>query len=70
MLDDRLKETEENDYTDNIYMSQSMSYNFDNKYLHFNDDSMQESTINVKTELADGDYEFIEDEVGRLRSHS
>lgn len=61
MLDDGYKETEMNSYIDNIYISQPMSFNFTNKHILLNDDSMQENIINVKTEPTDKDYDFTEE---------
>lgn len=61
MLDDGYKETEMNSYIDNVYTSQPMSFNFASKHILLNDDSLQQNIVNVKTEPADKDYEFIED---------
>lgn len=58
MLDDGYKETEMNSYIDNIYTSHPMSFNFANKYVVLNDDSMQDNVVSVKTEPADKDYDF------------
>ena len=63
MLDDGYKEIEMNSYIDNIYESQPMSFNFANKNILLNDDSIQENIVNVKTEPADKDYEFIEESI-------
>lgn len=61
MLDDGYDETEMNSYTDNVYMSQPMSFNFCNQSVLSNDDLMHESVINVKTEPADKDYDSIDE---------
>lgn len=56
MLDERFDETEASSYTDNIYVSQPMSFNLCQKYINLNDAEMQEPTITVKTEPTDYDY--------------
>lgn len=50
MLDDAYKETEESGYTDNIYLTQPMSFNFCNKFIGLNDESTQENSTIIKTE--------------------
>lgn len=59
MLDKRFHETEMNNYTDPVYLSQPMSFNLCQKYIHLTDGEMQEpSSIHVKTEPTD--YDFID----------
>lgn len=61
MLDDGYKETEMSSYIDNVYLSQPMSFNFCNKHILLNDEVTQETTVSVKTEPADKDYDFIDE---------
>lgn len=70
ILDDRYKETEAISHTNNIYLSQPMSFNTCNKYIQLNDDEMQESVFNVKTEPADRDYVFMEESNKRVDDSS
>lgn len=56
MLDERFNETEMGSCTDNIYLSQPMSFNLCQKYIQLNDVEMQEPTISVKTEPTDFDF--------------
>ena len=60
MLDGDYQETEMSSYIDNVYLSQPMSFNINNKSISLNDDAanVNATTINVKTEPAD-----IEDEM-------
>lgn len=58
MLDDAYKETDESGYTDNIYLTQSMSFNFNNKFVGLADETTQENaTTSIKTEP----MEFMDD---------
>lgn len=50
MLDDAYKETDESGYTDNIYRTQPMSFNFCNKFIGLNNEAMQENSTCIKTE--------------------
>lgn len=60
IMEDGFKETDMNNYVDNVYLSQPMSFDFSEKNILMND--TLESAVNViKTEPADKDYEFIDD---------
>jgi hypothetical protein len=59
IMEDGCKVTDLNSYTDNVYTSQPMSFDFSEKNILMND--TLESTVNViKTEPTDKDYEVID----------